>query len=379
MAKQKSISKRIQKKEIVLFLLAVLVGTVLSECALQILHKVHPSFIIKKRIGGNHPADLVHHSDVIDYELTPNFKGRDINPNGDFDVQVIINTDGIRDFEEELNPEQFKIMIIGDSIMYGEGVKLEENFPAILEKRLQETVNASARVIKAGVPGYSERQALDLLESKFELFKPQVVILGVTPTESWRNVTGYRNEQGFIVDSRLKKQYFRFGNELFASNIQSRPLAYLEAWSEAHFLLPTFLRQRMKFITEKLSHRRKVESAQIEETEINSLELLPTIGQLDRFLLLSDKLNFTPVLFIKGYRLQAGRIISDYAKERGAAALDLAPLFKVGEGKVLYTFPHDGHWNSSTHKMVSEILYNFLVTSVIPAYAGVTVEKIKAA
>ncbi len=370
--KNKTSDSQISVKLLLLFV-SIVMALALSETMLQLLHRIHPDLVLKKKIGGNHPADLIRHSDTLDYELAPNFSGRDINPYGDFDVSTKINSQGFRDFERKYDPAHSYLMVVGDSIMYGEGVELEESFPALLEKRLWETTDPAIQIIKAGVPGYSERQALELLEARFDLFKPNIVILGVTPTEAWRNSTGYRNEQGFIVDSRLKKQYFRFGNELFASEIQNRPLAYLEAWSEAHFLLPTFIRQRRKFLREKFLKKKTENGTSSEEKKITPEELSPTLGQLDRFVELSHKLGFSPVVFIKGYNESAGKTISDYANAKGAFALDLAPLFKVGEGKVLYAFPHDGHWNASTHRMVSEILYNFLMTQkLIP-------EKIKAA
>ncbi|MBI4431691.1 MAG: hypothetical protein HY587_08280 [Candidatus Omnitrophica bacterium] len=350
------------KQSALLLLASLFMGLALSESTLQILFKINPGFIIKKRAGGNHPADLVRASNTLDYELTPDFTGRDVNPQGDFDVAVQINQYGFRDFDRGYDPNAFHIMAIGDSIMYGEGVELEQSFLALVEKRIQETFNPAVQIIKAGVPGYSEKQAVDLLESRYDLFKPEIVILGVTPPESWRNVTGYRNEQGFVVDSRLDKQYFRFEDRLFASNSPNRILAYIETWTEAHFLLPTFIRQRRKFLAEKFSRKGEGIAIPPEESQMSFDELEPIFKQLDRFIDLGKMLGFTPVILLKGYSEADGKTISDYAANKGIPALDLAPLFKVGGGKVLYAFPHDGHWNASTHRLVAEILYNFLVT-----------------
>lgn len=361
------------KNSVALLIAATLIGFILCELTLQALHHVNPSFIIKKRGGGNHPANLISPAPPLDYGLTPNFEGRDVNPHGDFDVPVKINRHGFRDMDRIYLAENAYIMAVGDSIIYGEGVRLEESFLSLLENRFQKEVSPSIHVIKAGVPGYSEHQALDLLEARYELFKPRMVILGVTASEGWRNIKGYQNEQGFIVDSRLEKKYFRFGDQLFASNLKNPTLAYLDAWQEAHFLLPTFLRQRRKFLKERFfGGGDKKENSRIpDDAAMPPESIKATDAQLARFAELGRKLNFVPVVLAKDHSPERNKKIVETAKDKGLFALDLAPLFSVGGGNIAFTFPHDGHWNASTHRMVAELLYNFLTNQGIMEDAGV--------
>lgn len=89
-----------RKNSIALLITTTFLGFILCELTLQILHHANPDFIIKKRGGGNHPANLISPAPPLDYRLTPDFEGRDVNPYGDFDIPVKINHYGFRDVDQ---------------------------------------------------------------------------------------------------------------------------------------------------------------------------------------------------------------------------------------------------------------------------------------
>lgn len=92
-------------------------------------------------------------SDLI-YELTPNKCGN--NSHGYFDSEY-----------------DYRILVIGDSVAQGQGVKINQNFSNLLENKLNgETSKKKYEVITLAVTGYSTSQELVLLENEAEKYSP---------------------------------------------------------------------------------------------------------------------------------------------------------------------------------------------------------------
>lgn len=69
-----------------------------------------------------------------------------------------------------------RIICLGGSSTYGQGVGYEESWPAVLEQRLGE-LGVPADVVNAGVPGYGSRQLLLRYRRDIATLKPDFVIL----------------------------------------------------------------------------------------------------------------------------------------------------------------------------------------------------------
>jgi lysophospholipase L1-like esterase len=71
------------------------------------------------------------------------------------------------------------IVIFGDSIVYGWGVRYEESYPALVETWLNQAVGAPRwRVINAGVPGNTVLMGASRYERDVDPFRPEIVVLG---------------------------------------------------------------------------------------------------------------------------------------------------------------------------------------------------------
>lgn len=90
-----------------------------------------------------------------------------------FDVQVSINSRGLRDAETTLEkPDGIRrVVVIGDSFAWGYGVEQAETFSSLLESALPAT-----EVINGGVSGYSTDQALLWLRRDGIRYAPDVVV-----------------------------------------------------------------------------------------------------------------------------------------------------------------------------------------------------------
>ena len=87
------------------------------------------------------------------YELCPGFRGLYAA------TPISINSEGFRG-EELLNHDvpAFRVVVIGDSIAFGQGVQDGETLAGQLSRRLRQKSSAPVEVINLGVPGYNTTQ-----------------------------------------------------------------------------------------------------------------------------------------------------------------------------------------------------------------------------
>jgi GDSL-like lipase/acylhydrolase family protein len=121
-------------------------------------------------------ADLVRPNadDLIVYGLRPGAQGRFLGQ------PVAINSLGMRDGERTLErrPGTFRIVGLGDSHMFGWGVRGDETFPALLEKSLaQHFAGRSFEVWNLAVPGYNSVQEVETFATKARAIGPDLVIV----------------------------------------------------------------------------------------------------------------------------------------------------------------------------------------------------------
>jgi len=85
---------------------------------------------------------------------------------------------------EEIDPAPApgaeRIAVVGDSVPYGIGVKREEAYPRILERRLREQGCAGLEVVNAGVPAYTGQQIGLFFLQRVVGLRPTRVIVSVT-------------------------------------------------------------------------------------------------------------------------------------------------------------------------------------------------------
>jgi hypothetical protein len=132
--------------------------------------------------------------DII-YELKP---GLDCRFSG---VEVVTSSAGFRGPERALEKTEstFRVLALGDSVLFGWGVPWPETGIALLEARLQELLPARAvEVIGTGVPGYNTAIEAAVLRTKGLAWRPDVVLVDfvgndyelptflLAPTNYWR-------------------------------------------------------------------------------------------------------------------------------------------------------------------------------------------------
>ncbi len=105
-----------------------------------------------------------------------------------------------------------RIMVLGDSFTYGQGVAAEDAYPAVLESMMNEGTSA-VEVINLGVCGASSEGVLDNLKHFWERVQPDRVIYGVCmndilPDDYW-NIHPYDQAFAFPLPDALKVYLFK--------------------------------------------------------------------------------------------------------------------------------------------------------------------------
>ena len=110
---------------------------------------------------------------ALGYRLSPRYRGHLGNR---VEYMTTITTDdiGLRSSDESTPDAQTRIVVLGDSFAFGQGVEASEAFPSKLEKDLG-TSRLQVRVLNAGTPGYGTRQQAAWLERFGQRVSPSLI------------------------------------------------------------------------------------------------------------------------------------------------------------------------------------------------------------
>ncbi|MEQ1895425.1 MAG: SGNH/GDSL hydrolase family protein, partial [Planctomycetota bacterium] len=93
--------------------------------------------------------------------------------------EVRVNALGLRGPEVGAKePGERRVLFLGDSLTYGQGVAEEDTVPRALERELAARTGTKWTVVNAGHRAYDTPQELALLEELGETIQPDVVLLG---------------------------------------------------------------------------------------------------------------------------------------------------------------------------------------------------------
>jgi lysophospholipase L1-like esterase len=278
------------------------------------------------------------------YELTPNYDKvyNHINSKGQIvrSVRYRINKDGLRDyFYPREKKDAIRIICLGDSFTFGYGVDLEQTYPKILEKKLNEIHSEKYEVINAGVPGYNTGQELILLKEKLIRYEPDIVIIGFCLNDA---------DPPLKIDEEKGLVY-----------VYPKPLPF-------YLRMPTFLKQKSRFINLSVNICKGLFANSLgnksRPSTFNSYSWKFTKSKLKEIVEFTRSRNVRLIIVLipdYGYtqisRELAGKLLEDFCKINNISFLDLTPSFREEEitsGTELF-LPEDGHPNPTGHSVIS--------------------------
>ena len=117
----------------------------------------------------------------IGYRFPPNMSGRFHG------VHVQTNSLGLRDREIPTikSPAEYRILMMGDSVVFGMGVEFEDSIPFQLEHLLNQEAGQDRRyrTVNMGVPSYNTEQELIQLRDVGLSLEPDLVLLFFIPND----------------------------------------------------------------------------------------------------------------------------------------------------------------------------------------------------
>jgi GDSL-like lipase/acylhydrolase family protein len=318
--------------DIALLVASVLVSLILSEAVLRVLGRgplrVNPV-----------PGAFWRHDALLGWRNSPGADGVFDHPR--FRINVHTNSNGLRDREYayEKTPGTRRILVIGDSFVWGYGVEQPETFPKVLEARLPHV-----DVINAGVAGYGTDQELLWLRSEGVRYRPDLVILVMCGNDD------DENNHDLVYDVYRKPRFRQDGRgELVLTGVPV-PLPS-RALRLKHWILTNAATafQVKSAIIDPLRYRQK--AAPAEEFGL-TLALVDGIADvvrgIDARLVVVMTARYAPSTEFHYDALVEG------VRRRGIPTLDIdrSPGYRTDTMLIA----GDAHWNRAGHRYVAEQL-----------------------
>jgi len=370
---------------------AILLLLFLIELALRLT----PQKILVSIFGDFSNRNIYQNNRKLGYSLKPNLKTS-------FQGHLLLtNSRGLRDREYNINKKPYlRVLALGDSFTFGEGVEIEDTFVKVLERNLKKRYpGKQIEVINAGVPGYGNDQELQFLKDEGKNYKPDLVLLGLyIGNDFLDNEIGGVNRRrvkgnGFLydlyierkIDEDLKGKYLdiflchadRYLKEkslayfLFKSRIDNLMQKWnikkfydqymiLDMESFPYFKNPLPERSKKGFeLTINIIKEIKQESEQLGASL--AVILIPAGFQVYETAL--DSLMAEYHLDKKNYDIEGlNSLLTKRLKLDGIMVLDLLPVLKkkAETDNGLYAW---GHWKPEAHRIAAEEIYKFIENS----------------
>jgi lysophospholipase L1-like esterase len=161
--------------------LAVVVSIVFGELLVRILgahqtwtEKNQGSYVSPYKQSFSQPWILVRQpSRILSYKQP------------EFDYQIRTNSEGLRDVDHPINKPQneFRIVVLGDSWVEGQGAPFEKAWPKVLEEQLNKISRQHVHIIIGGVAGSDPVFGLELFRRRLLKYKPDMVIQAVNDSD----------------------------------------------------------------------------------------------------------------------------------------------------------------------------------------------------
>jgi lysophospholipase L1-like esterase len=247
-----------------------------------------------------------------------------------------LNSKGMRGAEPEAGRP--KILFVGDSFTFGEGVRVEETFPARIEKALAGRTGVPPQSINAGVPGYGSRQEAERLPEFLADFKPRAVVLVYVPNDP------------IPLDESVTR-----GDDLLRRGDDAAPTLYL-----ARLLAGVMGRSAGDRATEEwyFSYYFGDRREHWEQTQRD------VKGMKDRAV--AAGATFGVAYFPLLHRLserpfkKIDDAVAAYCKEIGAPFLDLSDALSREPDQALWVHPTDHHPDARANEIVAEAMTPFV-------------------
>ena len=265
-----------------------------------------------------------------------------------------INSHGLRGREVDLlpPPNTMRILLLGDSFTYGEGVEEDDTFSNQLEQLLNTSTmkdmgSLRYETINAGVSGYNTHDEYIYLKNRWMAFSPDLVLIVFYLNDAYDDSKFYSLITGAGTGASLEY------NDAFKSH--SRVVEWVvNSWK----------RLRVAKQVKNIYHTQFSDNPFIEGYDWNdSRRALAQAAELTR----KYGVRLGLVIFPELYELtekypfrQIHRRVREAAEGLGIPVLDLLDAYMGEDPETLWVHATDHHPNARAHQMAAKEIMHFL-------------------
>jgi lysophospholipase L1-like esterase len=336
-----------------LVIAGILVFLLISELALMI-------FVPHLKPTGHMKGIFFEHDSTLGWKGVPNATG--VFSTEAFTMNITLNSKGLRDTDDYSynNENVTRIVVLGDSFTWGEGVNNSQIYTEFLENKLDK-----AEVINTGHVGYSTAQELLFLKYEGVKYSPDLVILLFCKNDLTDNVatsTGYYPRPVFAIDEN---------NNTFLTNV---PLPEISLFGKIKAYL-TYHSHLSYFVYERLERSMSLQNifapmGLIQKRYASDEKEIQYNWRLE-YALLNEINNISNNNLIIIAISDEGNNLSKFCNANEIYFLNLQPEFEKqsSKGKQLL-IPIDLHWNEAGHRLATELIYNKLIEEKLVPVGG---------
>lgn len=285
---------------------------------------------------------------------------------GKMEIPVHTNEDGFRgtkNYSSAKPDGKTRILVLGDSFVFGWGVQDGETFSAQLEN------HPGIEAINMGVAGYGIDQIYMSFHELGKKFNPDIVLIGIFPEDFWRATRAY-------TDAGYGKPYFRLSQngELILNNspttdpkkipydqfpdvIEEGPIERIVAWTATY----RYLRKKVLRLARDLGW---IEPDLTEEWRLGRAILRQLMQDIRAS-------GAQPVLFlmppaqwmVNNKPTSIQKSLAMFAAKERVPLLDVTASFQEAVRQTdmrTYYLEDDDHWTAQGHAFAAEQILTFL-------------------
>lgn len=308
------------------------------------------------------PLDRYH--PLYGWENIPNARGILTGEDKTLQENKYANTNskglrGVREYSYVKPPGTLRIVVLGDSLAFGDEVNDDETFPYYLQELMPK-----AEVINMGVHSYGHDQMLLYFQGEGVKYQPDVVILCFVADDMYRNMLSFR--------SFAKPKFKIIHGELKLTNV---PVPTPEQVVRTEFfrlkildfLSPLFIKVKGMFVKEPSQQEMaalildKLDSQVRTQGAKFMIFFLPTRYELSE--------NQDPLVNKETYHqyytkgLKGENFIVDYCRTRHLPYFSMRLFFEGLTPKDKWLAGR-GHWDAKINRVIAEELRKFLVQAL---------------
>ena len=266
------------------------------------------------------------------------------DPRGYFDEgnRMVFHTNswGLRgdDFAAEKAEGVQRVLVLGDSFTFGEGVRLEDTFCVRLEGLLKERLGREVEVLNLGVSAWSTVEEIEYLQQVGLGFEPDLVLVVFVANDAT-----YAAGLDFFDNFRERYENPALKHSYFISWVYAKLAKRLSGRNYIEFLVGEALRREQQWqdAFDALTEGKQLAAGRGSKFAV---ALFPFMYELH------DDYPLKPI----------HDEVAGHCAEQGIPVLDLLEAFKGREYGELWVHPADQHPNEVGHGIAAEAMAGFI-------------------